>query len=420
MFWYQQKEPEFTPRQERILKKTEIDKENPGPILHDFDALLAYISERDLRVTGKHQLPLKELPEINQRLAQPIEHGLQRPQQKSYPPIHGLYLLVRASGLTYVDETGSKPYLLIDDDAYQDWRNLNPTEQYGALLESWLLRGNLEILGERSTGFHPIPNHFDRSLSFLRRIGDEGAQITGNKDIEYGITYTPGWHNLGLLMLFGCITVQQGAPIEGEGWQIEHVDKTAFGQALFDLLYKDFFSDFDQILALEGEETLPFGIFQPILKPYFPQWVKNPSRSEWTFREGAHIFKASLGKCRCRVALPADATLDWLASTILNAISFDHDHLYEFSYQDHSGTRKHLNHPYMSEGPWADEVPIGDLPIRIGQSLTFLYDFGDSWKISVMLEEVDTDMEIDEPVILASQGEPPEQYPDWNDEDEWE
>ena len=73
----------------------------------------------------------------------------------------------------------------------------------------------------------------------------------------------------------------------------------------------------------------------------------------------------------------------------------------------------------MSEGPWADEVPLGDLPIRIGQSLTFLYDFGDRWRIRVTLEEVDTVMEIDEPVILASQGEPPEQYPYWNDEDEW-
>jgi hypothetical protein len=73
----------------------------------------------------------------------------------------------------------------------------------------------------------------------------------------------------------------------------------------------------------------------------------------------------------------------------------------------------------MSEGPWADEVPVGDLPIRIGQSLTFLYDFGDRWRISVTLEDVDTDMELDEPVILKFQGEPPEQYPDRNEE-EWE
>ncbi|MEA3349936.1 MAG: plasmid pRiA4b ORF-3 family protein [Chloroflexota bacterium] len=416
MFWYQQKEPEFTPKQERILKETEIDKKSPGPILHDFNALLTYVSERNLRVTGKHQLPLKALPEINQRLAQPIEHGLQRPQQKSYPPIHGLYLLVRASGLTYVDETGSKPFLRIDDESYQAWRNLNPTEQYGALLESWLLRGNPEIVGERSSRFDLVPNNFERSLSFLIRIGNDGSQITGDKDAEYRITYTPAWHNLGLLMLFGCITIQQGFPKEGEGWQIEHVDKTPFGQALFDLLYKDFFSDFDQILALDGEEPLPFGVFQPILKPYFPKWVNNPSISEWTFREGVHVFKASLGKYQCRIALPAEATLYSLATMILNTISFDHDHLYQFAYQDRSGTQKHLNHPYMSEGPWADEDHLGDLPIHIGQSLTFLYDFGDSWKISVTLEEVNTDMELDEPVVLASHGKPPEQYPEWDDE----
>jgi hypothetical protein len=192
-----------------------------------------------------------------------------------------------------------------------------------------------------------------------------------------------------------------------------HVRKTPFGQALFDLLYTDFFSDFDKILALEQEETLSFGIFQPILKPYFPRWDKNPSVSEWTFREGAHIFKVSLGKRRCRLALPADASLDLLASMILNALSFDHDHLYEFSYQDHTGAQKNYLHPYMSEGPGADEVSLGELPLRIGQSLRFLYDFGDCWEISVALEDVDPEMEIEEPVLLDAKGEAPEQYPGW-------
>lgn len=134
MPWYAS-EIEFLSRHEEILRKITIDRESgPGTILHDFDIMLEYIKERDLRVTGKHQLPLKSLPEINDRLANPIEHGLQRPQQKSFPHIHGLYLLVHASGLTQVDESGSKPFLLIDHEADQVWQSLNPTEP--AVLEA--------------------------------------------------------------------------------------------------------------------------------------------------------------------------------------------------------------------------------------------------------------------------------------------
>ncbi len=36
---------------------------------------------------------------MNERLSEPIQLDLKRPQQKSYPPINGLYLLLRASGL---------------------------------------------------------------------------------------------------------------------------------------------------------------------------------------------------------------------------------------------------------------------------------------------------------------------------------
>lgn len=69
------------------------------------------------------------LPEINARLARPLVLGMQRPQQKSYPHIHGLYLLVRASGLTLVDTAPKKPLLVVDDAVYPLWQGLNPTER---------------------------------------------------------------------------------------------------------------------------------------------------------------------------------------------------------------------------------------------------------------------------------------------------
>jgi hypothetical protein len=38
---------------------------------------------------------------------------------------------------------------MVDDDMFQHWSTLNPAERYGSLLEAWLLRGRLEIIGER-------------------------------------------------------------------------------------------------------------------------------------------------------------------------------------------------------------------------------------------------------------------------------
>jgi len=170
-------------------------------------------------------------------------------------------------------------------------------------------------------------------------------------------------------------------------------------------------------MELEADEEIPFGVLQPVLQPYFPEWQNNLAVPEWGFREGVHIFKMSLGGIWRRIAIPADQTLDALASTILNAVEFDHDHLYQFLYQNRFGAMQEVNHPYMDEGPWTAEVLVGDVPLRVGQTMTYLFDFGDNWKFGVTLEQIDPDMDIDKPVILESHGEPPEQYPTWDD---WE
>lgn len=212
---------------------------------------------------------------------------------------------------------------------------------------------------------------------------------------------------------FGCIAIQQGTPKSGERWRIERILWTPFGEALFALLQSEFFSDFDKIVALEVDGEIPFGVFQPIFKPYFSDWNNNLFLPGWTFREGVHVFKVSLGRIWRRIALPANVSLQALASAILNSVSFGHDHLYQFSYRNRSGVQEEINHPYMDEGPWVDETSIGDVPIRIGQTLTFRYDFGDNWEFTVTLERVDTDTEIDQPTVLDSHGESPEQYPRW-------
>ena len=401
----------FSSEHERVLHALVIDESGPNAIPRDFDVLLEYIRGRDVPLTSTHQLPLRLLPEINARRAHPLQLGLKRPQQKSYPHTHGLYLLVRASGLTYVGGTSKKPFLVVDEGVYQVWQRLNPTERYATLLETWLLRGKPDIIGEHGRRLFLFPAHFQEWMSFFAQIPDEGLHIASDSDAEESLRYTPGWYNLGLLELFGLVTVQHRTPVPGKGWRIARIHRAALGDALLALLYTEFFGDFDRILELEGEGQLPLGVLQPVLQPYFPAWRRTLSVPEWTFREGAYIFKVSLGQIWRRIALPAERSLDTLASVILNTVNFDHDHLYQFSYQNRFGARQCIHHPSMDDGPWTHEVLVGDVPLRVGQRMTFLYDFGDQWAFDVTLEQVEPERVVQEPVILEAHGEPPEQYP---------
>jgi len=393
-----------------MLRDLAIDESSPGTVLHDFEAFLTFIKEQELPVTGMHQLPLRVLPEINARLARPLGLGLKRPQQKSYPHIHGLYLLVRASGLTCVEGTAKKPLLVVDDVVHQVWKGLNHTERYCTLLETWLLRAHPEIIGERGRSLFHIPETFWEWQSFFLRIPDRGTQVAGDKEAGNWLRYSPGWHNLGLLDLFGLISVQHGSPEPGKGWRIERIARTPLGDALQALLQAEFFGDIANILQLESGEKMPFGVLQPALQSYFPAWENNLSVSGWAFREGTHVFKVSWGQIWRRIAIPAAHPLDVLASAILKAVEFDHDHLYEFKYQNRFGVLERVNHPCMDEGPWTSEVLVGDVPLRVGQTMTYVFDFGDWWEFGVTLERVDPGMVIEEPVVLEKHGEPPVQY----------
>ncbi len=87
----------LTPEHKQFLQDLVIDESNPGSILRDFETLIDFARNGELQLTAKHQLPLGALTDINARLTCPIQLGLKRPQQKSYPHIHGLYLVARAS-----------------------------------------------------------------------------------------------------------------------------------------------------------------------------------------------------------------------------------------------------------------------------------------------------------------------------------
>jgi hypothetical protein len=405
----------LTPDQRQTLSAQVIDENGPGTILRDFEVLLDFIGPKGIEVGGKHQLlPMKQLVELNARLARPIEIDLKRPVQKSYPHINGLYLLLRACGLACVESSGKKQRLVINEEALQSWKTLNPTERYFTLLETWLLRAKIEILGERSALFN---SPFIKCYEFWRGIPERGLKVAGDKNAEERIRYIPGLYNVALLELFGLLSVKHCKPAEGGGWCIASVQRTAFGNALVGLLFELLQNSnllFGEEYGTEEEAGDEFGRLQPTLQPFFPEWHNNLVLPKLEFQDGLFIFKVSLGKIWRRIAIPAEANLESLANHILNAFDFDYDHLYQFTYQGRFGYPIHVNHPYIrDEPPCADEVRVGDLHIKPGTAIDFLYDFGDQWLFQVQLERIDpADSAITGPKLIDSHGEAPEQYPD--------
>lgn len=410
----------FTPERKRALREIEIDDYHPGPIVHDFEALLAYVAEHRLSVSKRHQLlPLAVLADVNDGLAHPIEVRLQRPQLKSYPHIRGLYLLLRATGLGQVQGTASKPALALNDELLGLWRDLNPTERYFCLLETWLLRGDAEILGERSH-HDPFLELWRSCLGLLDAIPPDGLDAHEDGGAGYYLRYVPGPTGIALLELFGMLVVERGTPQEGQGWQIARLYRTQIGEAVFALLYRDILSNWDQLRAFRDQLCGPLGALQPFIQPYCPAWKRVLATPEWALRDGTHVFKVSLDRGLWRkIAIPGTMTLDALVSAILDAFGFDSDHLYEFSYRNPLGLFEHVHHPHRDDGPWTSEVRVGDAPLPVGQGMSFLYDFGDSWQFDLALERVDppTDSQQDA-VLLESLGDAPEQYPTWGD-GEW-
>ena len=63
------------------------------------------------------------------------------------------------------------------------------------------------------------------------------------------------------------------------------------------------------------------------------------------------------------------------------------------------------------------------LQLRKGQNFLYLFDYGDEWQFNVRVQAINdnADATVEYPHLVESVGQAPEQYPDWEEEDDaWE
>jgi hypothetical protein len=395
----------LTASAESILREQAIDPDGPGSILRDVHALLDFVGPLGIPTNGRRcLLPRASVGELNARMSRPLGVRLKRPQQRSYPNVDGLYLLGRSSGLIQVRETGAKSSLIVDEEVRRSWDGLNATEQYFTLLEAWLVHARSGMLG-MGRGDRDIA--IFGCVTLWRSIGSSGLVLDRNW------RYMPGigseFLHLALMDMFGLLAVEDGPSKEGEGWRPSAVRKTAWGDAVFALL------QVPKVMVGISAEANPgqvvFGRLQRVFRPFIPTWRRNLSLPAPVFREGVFVFRVSLGTVWRLIAIPAGMTLEDLAAAILKAFRFDMDHLYQFTYTDRFGASVGAMHPYCEEQPSAEDVCVGDLPLAVGGTMEFLYDFGDDWRFQVKLARTEPARAgFKRPAVLESQGEAPSQY----------
>jgi hypothetical protein len=392
-----------------ILQQQEITETIPGTILQDFQTLLDFIGQEGIGVGGKLNLiSMKSLAQINQQLTEPVQTDLQRPQQKSYPTINGLYLLLRATGIGQVIQKGKKSQLKLDPVMVNNWQQMNLTERYFNLLEAWLVVAQEEMLGERG---HMTEG--SRCLDYWSRMSSKGEKFP-NYQMQENIKYYPGFHNLALMKLFGLIEASYGKPGVGKGWRVKSVKQTAWGKALLQAAFPGWHLP---IMTWDEEQPVEpqFGKLQPVLQTYFPQWQKIIELPKMDSITGIYLFKVTWHQIWRRIAISSDMTLWDLSQLILESVDFDSDHLDMFTYKNRLGLTLQAFHPYLERSPSTDETKIADLPLEVGSGMEYLFDFGDNWEFQLLLEEVKPDVRPGYGEIIASQGKAPEQYPDWGD-----
>ena len=122
-------------------------------------------------------------------------------------------------------------------------------------------------------------------------------------------------------------------------------------------------------------------------------------------------------RCERTIRIGSSSLLAELHDYIQKLYNFDDDHLYCFTFG--AGRRKMEFARPEADGEYsAADVTLGELGLVKGQEFTYLFDFGDKWLFTIKVKGCQEGT-LAEPEMIKAVGEPPEQYPNW-DEEEWE
>lgn len=389
--------------------------------INDFQKFCQYIDENSPVLTKtKIQLGKKDLFEINALLHFRKDVAAPNYQQESYPYIDLMFHLA-TGGKLYRIAAGLKGKIqLIANSTKEEFDRLNIFEQYAFLFETfWYTFDFLEII---RFGVNPIEGVIE-TLS-QSKPGKELKKGAFSERPEYDPVFS---YSSVVIYYYSFFGLCRFIPIVEGDKKI-----TRYDDSIQAVIPTEFGVSFCKVLS--GQEIVRWNItcikeygffkgdvredqdFVPLYKMIaliFPEGaIKNTISTTSEIVKGTYVFKVSITASVWRkIQLSHLHTLLDLHDAIQDAFDFDDDHLYTFFMDAKRYSRNAFQSPNSQEGPYVDEVRIGELELYEGQRILYLFDYGDSWEFNVLLEKIDTNSPLPlNPKITETKGKAPKQY----------
>ena len=141
----------------------------------------------------------------------------------------------------------------------------------------------------------------------------------------------------------------------------------------------------------------------------------------------SYVISVSAGTgCYRHIRIDGNAKLIDLHEAILDAFEFFDDHAHAFFMDNRaweSGPYAFYT-PFLKEedldmgekNRYTDEVTLDELGLMPNRRFLYIFDFGEEWRFSCRVLRV-LDEATPEAAVVRSVGDPPEQYPDYEDVD---
>jgi hypothetical protein len=397
--------------------KVKITEMNPTSIVKDFGIFVTYLQENNPSLVRKgHFLTKKTLSEINQLVNTPSPPALLVTSTFLYPYFSLFYALSLQSDLFIK----TSDLHLKETERLTEYNQLTPPEKYFFLLETLCVDTEWSFLLYNSYNLYLIPK-IQSVIGYLARM-PPGKIISIDRFCTLWGSYLDVHYFLEYMSFFGVLhTTRENAPEESP--RILSAAVTELGGLLFPILYRE-----RNLLRWNipyiRQHTGKFVGFpgskkehEPFFKP-FQQIVKNKLQKTLPrkrYTKGTYTVKVSLRKRLERtIVLSSEHTLEDLHEAIQDAFEFDRDHLYAFFTDGIPWSCHRILAPQDEEGPFADQVCMGELGLLPGQWMRYIFDFGSEWHFKIELLEITSDAGPPSPVITEKKGKSPEQYPSWD------
>jgi len=405
----------------------------PTTITTDFLEFLHYIENNETKLTKTtQQITRKNLVAMYGLMSEPKLKVNEMSNQSDYPLLHLFFHLAMKLELIQKKVKGSVVVAVIQKENMTVFKNLTRSEQYVSLLNCfWLKVDWFEIKGSH---YHQEPFNVPFLISYLEELQiQKELKLLEDRELnnllyDYGyfllyFSYFGFWHveldeeqrkeNRYRAKSVICMPLfKQLAAALLEGWEQKQQNDDGSLFNMVKLFGFDMMED-EKIEQNLTSDAMPQASFFDLLQPLFEEGeltkilhdIKKP------IVVGEYLLKVALNNsCWRTIQLSEAHTLLDLHHLIQQAFDFDDDHLYAFYMNGKKFSKDYYNSPRDIEGPYVNNIKIGDLHLYEGQKFLYLFDFGTEWEFFITVLTVTEGKEGTQACIRQRKGESPDQY----------